>query len=479
MTLKNTILGNLRWMLFAKLGCQLVTWISTLFVMRILRPEDYGLIAMATILVSLLTMINEMGLGSALVQAEEITEYKTRQCFGLIILVNVGSYIALCALAPVAAWFFQEEKLTIMIPVIGIQFLIQIFLVIPSALLDRSLRFRERAIYEITTSIIGAIASLLMAVAGLGVWAIIFGNLCMATLYVVALNLKFPFVHRPVFRLAGIYDIAKYGFLTVLNRLLWYFYSQADALLVGRLLGSTVLGFYSVGVQIASLPLIKVSSIFNQLALAGFSSMRSDQKRIGEGVIVIARVASFISVPIFWGIASVASEFVHLILGDKWEPAILPLQCIALILPLRVLSIALAQAVNAVGRPDMNVVNLAVACVVMPAAFAIGIHYWGLKGVCLAWIITYPAWIFYALQQGLPKLGLDTWHYLKNIAPPYLIGAIMFMIIWLARDFLPFDHWAKFFFLILIGSITYPVLIWVFAKEYAVRAISDLRRDEA
>ena len=90
MTLKNIILDNLRWLLFAKLGSQLITWISTLFVMRILRPEDYGLLAMAMILVSLLTMINEMGLGQAIVQAERIDEYRIRQCFGLITLVNLS-----------------------------------------------------------------------------------------------------------------------------------------------------------------------------------------------------------------------------------------------------------------------------------------------------------------------------------------------------------------------------------------------------
>lgn len=477
MTLKNVILDNLRWLLFAKLGSQLITWISTLYVMRILRPEDYGLLAMAMILVSLLTMINEMGLGQAIVQAEKIDEYKIRQCFGLITLVNSGSYFLLCALTPFVAWYFDEEKLFTLLPVIGIQFLIQIFLVIPSALLDRELRFREKSIFEFSTSIAGAIATLMMALAGFGVWAIVLGNLAAATIYVILINWRFPFAHTPVFRFTGIYSIARFGFFTILNRILWYFYSQVDTLFVGRLLGATMLGYYSVGVQIASLPLIKVSGIFNQLALAGFSSMRNDQKRIGEGVLSVACVSSFVSVPLFWGISSVASDFVILVLGVEWEPAILPLRCIALVLPLRVLSIALAQSVNAVGRPDLNVVNLAVACIVLPLAFFIGIHFWGLQGVCIAWVVVYPAWFFFVLRQGLPKLLLGTKCYLKNIAPPYMFGALMFINVSLAREFLPFGQWLKFFLLVLIGAISYSALIWFFAREYTVTAISAFRRD--
>lgn len=477
MTLKNAVLGNLRWMLFAKLGSQIIAWGSTLLVMRILRPEDYGLIAMAAILVSLMTMINEMGLGQAIIQADQIDEYAIRQCFGLVILVNSASYVILCALAPLVAWFFQEEKLSIIIPVIGIQFLIQIFMVVPSALLDRTLRFRERSVYEVAVAIAGAGATLLMAFQGLGVWAIIFGNLLMAAMLTFLINWRFPFAHYPVFNFKGLSAIARYGFFTVLNRLLWYFYSQADTLMVGRLLGKSVLGFYSVGIQIASLPLVKVSGIFNQLALAAFSQIKNDRERIAESVILVARAASFFAVPVFWGIASIASDLVKLVLGSDWEPAVVPLQCIALILPVRVLSIAIAQAVNAVGRPDLNVINLAVACLVMPAAFAVGIFFWGLNGVCYAWILAYPAWFLYVLRQGLPKLNLSLFVYVKSTSLPYLFGALMFMVVFVSRDLLPFNQLVRLIFLVALGAMFYALVFFVFARKYAVEAMSTLRMD--
>lgn len=478
MTLKNKILGNLRWMLLAKFSCQTISWISTLLVMRILQPEDYGLIAMAAVLVSLMTMINEMGLGQAIIQADNLTETKIRQCFGLVVLVNSASYVVLCLLAPVMAWFFGEEKLSLVIPVIGLQFLIQIFLVIPNALLDKNLRFRERSIYEIGTSITGTLATLLMAYSGFGIWSIILGTLGTAAWYTALINWKFPFPHPPTFRFGGIGDIAKFGLMTVLSRVLWFIYSQADTLLVGRLLGKTVLGFYSVGVQIATLPLVKISGIFNQLAMAGFSQIKNDAQRIRDSVILVARVASFLSVPVFWGIAAVAGDFVELFLGSTWVPAILPLQSIAIMLPVRVLSIALSQAVNAVGRPELNVINLAIACIVMPLAFMVGIHYWGLPGICYAWVLVYPVWFVYVLRQGLPTVSLKVREYFGNIAPPYLFGAVMLGIVLVARNLVPFESWQRLVILIAIGAATYGSLFWIFAKNYSIQVITAFRKDK-
>lgn len=477
MSLKNKILVNLQWMLLAKFSCQAISWVSTLLVMRILHPDDYGLIAMAAVLVNLMAMVNEMGIGQAIVQADNLTENKIRQCYGIVILINLFSYILLCLLSPVMVWFFGEEKLSLVIPVIGLQFLMQIFLVIPNALLDKKLIFRERAIYEVGASVTGTLLTLLMAYCGLGVWSIIIGNLWVVAFCAILINYKFPFRHLPSFKFVDIGDIAKFGLMAVLGRILWFFYSQADTLLVGRFLGKAALGFYSVGVQIATLPLVKISGIFSQLAMAGFSRIKNDVQRIRDSVILVARVSSFFSVPIFWGISAVSSDFVGVVLGEAWNQAIFPLQCIAIMLPFRVLSIAISQAVNAVGRPELNVVNLFVACVVMPLAFVVAMHYWGLAGVCYAWLVIYPLWFIYVLFQCLPLFDIKVGEYFRNIAPSFIFGALMFLIVVGARSFVPFDGFQKLVLLVFIGAGTYVALFLIFAKNYSSQVICAVRKD--
>ncbi len=465
-------------MIGAKLIIQLVNWTSTLYVMRILEPSDYGLIAMAMVLVSLLSMINEMGLGQALVQADEIDDYKVRQCFGLVILVNSSAYLLLCALAPITSLIFKSNELSTLIPVIGLQFIVQIFIIIPTALLDRNLLFRERSIFEIAASISGVIVTLGMAIYGFGVWAIVLGNLATTSLYVLFVNLKFPFPHLPVFEFKGIFGIAKYGFLTVLNRILWYIYSQADTFVVARLLGVTALGYYSVGVQIASLPLAKISGIFNQLGLAGYSSIKRNRAAMSEGVVSVARTASFLSFPVFWGMSAVASEFIVLVLGPNWKAAIVPLQFIAAILPFRVLSIALSQAVNAAGRPDLNVTNLTVACILMPLSFCTGGYFYGLEGICFAWIAAYPFWFLYTLRQGLPLLNVHIKKYIKTIFPPFLFSLAMTFSISMVRGFIPSNSWPSMFILVLTGAVVYASLAWFTSREYTVKALAALRMNQ-
>ncbi|WP_336511698.1 oligosaccharide flippase family protein [Candidatus Accumulibacter phosphatis] len=117
-----------------------------------------------------------------------------------------------------------------------------------------------------------------------------------------------------------------------------FFYSQADMFVAGKLLGKEALGFYSVAMHLASLPVQKVSGILNQVAFPAFSKIQNDSATVKLHVLKSVRILSFLSFPVLWGISSIAPEIVQLLLGPKWEPAILPLQILPMIMPLRMIS---------------------------------------------------------------------------------------------------------------------------------------------
>ncbi len=476
MDLKNSVLTSLRWTVSAKLIGQIISWISTFLIIRLLQPDDYGLMAMSMILISFFSMINEMGLGQAIVQAQEINQHQLRQCFGLVILVNLVTVLLLCLSSPAAAFYFNEDRLSTFIPVLSIQFLIQIFIIIPSSLLEREMDFRYKSIVEISSSIFGTLATLLMAFLGAGIWSIILGNLLSQILCAFGINIRRPFFLTPSFHFRNIGKIVNYGFMTVLNRLLWFVYSQADVFIVGRLLGKTVLGYYSVGFQLASLPLIKMSAVFNQIGLAAFSRIQNERNLIGYYSIIVARIVSFTMVPIFFGIASIADEVVLLVLGDHWQTSAQAVQFIAFIFPLRSLSLPLAQAINAKGQPRLNVINLFVACLIMPASFIIGAYFWKLQGVCYAWIITYPIWFIYVLNQCLPELGLKVTEYLKEVSPPFIVGLIMFLSIYMIKQMdWSISLYLQLTLLIISGIIIYTTLSFIFLRKHIQNVLSSLK----
>ena len=142
MTFSTRIRSGFAWTTGSRILSQFVAWVVTIFVIRILSPTDYGLLAMATVLISFLGLFSELGLGSAIVQAGEHDVQTLRKIYGIVLLVHGAIFGILYVIAPFVASYFSEERLTFLIRVMGLHFLIVAQGVIPNAMLQRDLEFK-------------------------------------------------------------------------------------------------------------------------------------------------------------------------------------------------------------------------------------------------------------------------------------------------------------------------------------------------
>ena len=188
-------------------------------------------------------------------------------------------------------------------------------------------------------------------------------------------------------------------------RTLYFIYSQADVFIGGRIFGKDLLGFYSIALHLASLPVQKISSIVNQIAFPAFAEAQHDARAVTWHMLKGIRLLSFLSFPVLWGISSIAPEIVAVLLGSKWESAIVPLQVLPLVMPVTILSPFLNTAFQGIGKSYIVLRNAMTACVILPAAFWIGAH-WGLLGMSLAWLIGFPLVFYLNLRRMLPLVGL-------------------------------------------------------------------------
>lgn len=477
MSVKNSVLSSLRWTLFAKFGSQVVSWACTLVVMRLLHPDDYGLNAMAVAIIALCIMVNEMGLGQAIVQAKEIGERELRQALGLVVIINTSLFIALCLLAPVIAGFFAEPRLKTLIPALAAQFLILIFFVIPNARLERDMQFRYKSINEVIATLTGSLVTLGLAWFDYGVWSLVIGNLATLSVRTICLNTQRPFWHLPSFQFAGFGHFVRFGGYTTLNRVLWYLYSQADVFIIGKLLGKTELGYYSVGMQLASLPLQKVAAILNQVGHAAYSRLQEERELVAQYVFKAGRLMSFVSFPVFWGLSAVTPELVTLVGGDKWLPAILPMRLLALVFPIRALNLTLSPVVSGLGRPEVTARTLFVAMLVMPLGFYVGARLDGLRGVCIAWLLIFPLWSLLSMRMSLQLIGLSLRAFLKVAFWPALFAGVMLGLVELARLGLDGQHLiTRLLVLVVTGALSYGGAMWLLRNRECRELMGYLRR---
>ncbi len=476
MSLREQVISGLKWTASARLLGQLATWAITIVVMRLLTPADYGLLALATLFVGFLSLVSEIGLQDAVVQTKDLSTEELRSVFGAVILVNVvvAATIALL-LAPLAATFFSEPRLREVMQVLSLQFLISSLIVIPTAMLERKLAYRGRSVGQVAATLIGSLTTLALAYSGAGVWALVGGSLCKALVEAVILNSISPFLELPAFAFSTVRHLIGYGLKVALTRLMWFVYSQADTFIIGKVLGQSPLGLYSVGMHLASLPAQRVSQVVNQMAFPAFSQARRERGDIRDHLLLAVRTLSFFAFPVFWGIGSIAGEIVDVFLGPKWTGAITPLALLALIMPLRILSPITHAALQAVGQAGVSLRNTLLACVVMPIAFLIGCQF-GLTGVALGWVCAFPVVTLINLIRSLPWLGTTLGQYLLAMGMASGPGVIMYVVVTLTRRALNARPLPSLIVSITVGAAVYAAATYLANRKGAYEVLRLVRK---
>ncbi|QBE63587.1 lipopolysaccharide biosynthesis protein [Pseudoduganella lutea] len=424
MSLKKDVLHGLKWVAGAKFASQIISWVITIIVMRMLVPADYGLMAMASVFLAWCAMFVEMGLAPALVQAKEVSTQKLRQAFGLFMVVNFTVMLLLVACAPLAERFFAEPNLANLIRLMSLQFVLAPFGLVSEVILQRGLNFRARSLLDLSQSVLTAFVTLALAWWGMGVWSLALGILVAAVYRTVAVNIVAPFPHMPLFSWHGMRELFTFGGKISASRFLWFFFTQADTVIIGRTLGGEILGVYSVALHLASLPVQRVSGILNQVAFPALARYQNDRAAIGRQLLKAFELVSLVAFPILWGMAATASDIVLVFLGKHWEEAILPLRVLALIMPFRTVVQFLPAVTDAVGRPGIALQNGIVACTLMPIAFYAGTH-WGIFGVAMAWALVYPVVLLINMHRMLGVIGLTMGEVALRMLPAMLSGAAM------------------------------------------------------
>jgi teichuronic acid exporter len=434
--LMDSVSSGLRWATFSRLLTQILTWASTLLVVRLLAPTDYGLAAMATMLAGYLTMWNELGLSITLIQRRTTDEPTLRAVFGLLLAIG-GVLCLITALAsPLIATAFGDRRITPLACVISLSFLVMPFAIIPQARLSMDMNIRALSLVGLVSALAGAAVTLSLAWAGAGAYALVLGTLAIAVVRAVALNSVAPFLRRPRWQPRELLHMASYSMNVMLSRTIWYWYSEADILIVGRTLGASLLGIYSLGRQLAMMPMDRVGEIANMVALPAYASVGRELARVRDAYVRSIRLVSTIAFPLFWGLSMVAFDLIKALLGPQWLAAIPVLQVLCIVMPLRTIGSLTSAPLQAVGRADTSLKFVAMPALLVPLCLLIGSH-WQLQGVAIAWVVAYPiAWCAGTIVAR-SALNVTLGDVLKPMLAPAASAAAMVLLVGKGQQLLP------------------------------------------
>ena len=390
MQTRDRFLHGLKWSAIGKLLSQLLSWGATIMVMRLLKTEDYGLMAMTMMVITLLSNFNEFGFGSALVRGETLDRRVCGAVFGAMLLVATALNLLLWLGAQPLSAFFDEPRLAELLKPAGLIFLISALSTVPESVLRREMNFKAVAYADVASVVATSVASLSLAFAGHGVWALLLGNLIGALVRTLLLHVQSHTRVWPNADFQALRALMRYGTNLTASRFTWWFMSQVDVLIGAKLLSTAALGVYSVALTLAQLPLQKSMQVVNQVAFSAIAKLKNSGEPVQQELLSGLRSLNLIALPCCVLLALLAHPLVLLVNGKQWVEAAPALQLIALAVPIRLCSAILATALIATGHAGADFKNTLSGALVMPVAFALGGQLWGANGLAAAWTVGVP-----------------------------------------------------------------------------------------
>jgi O-antigen/teichoic acid export membrane protein len=310
--------SSIKWSALKIIVPKLINPLVTIALARILAPESFGMIATAMIVISFSQMFWEAGLSRALIQTDEPVLRVANVVFWSNLILGILVYAIIFLMSPLLSVYFNSPQIILVIRVLSIQIVIMSFTTVQEALFTRDLDFRPLFLASTASSILSGLVSIILAVYGLNVWALVLGTLLGSLVNLLLLWVRSSW--RPTAQvdwpLAP--KLFRFGFWIVGLSLMGWFINWFDSLLVGRYLGVADLGIYRTGVTMISMLFSLVVAPISAVLFPSFSRLQNDKIKIAKYFHDVNKIIISLVVPVGVGLFLVSNELVLLLLGEKW-----------------------------------------------------------------------------------------------------------------------------------------------------------------
>jgi O-antigen/teichoic acid export membrane protein len=453
------------WTGIAKGGSQLLSWLVTFVVARLLTPEDYGILGLATVFLGIVTLLSEFGIGITIVTLRDLDRDQIAQINTVAVLLGTAGFLACCAGAIPLGWFFQSGPLPLVVLVLGTTFPISGFKVVPNALLQKNLRFKLLAGLEGVNTVIMSVSNITLAYLGFRYWTLVLGGI-LSVLITTALTVayqphSFRWPKRNTLRTALTFTRHQ-----ISGNLLWYGYSQADVVIVGRRLGTAHLGVYSLALSLAGSIPEKFTTLLTRVTPAYFSVAQNEPAVLKRFLLRLTEIISVVTFPALIGLALVADDFVRLALGAKWLEVVGPLRLLAIYSVINATSQLPPRVLTVRGQTRFLMWVGVVLAIVLPTSFLVGSR-WGPTGVAAAWVIVFPLTRIPILRRVAASIDMSAKEYLGAFWPATSSSIAMTLGVLVVRALLPtaMPLGIRLLLEVLCGALVYSGVIFTCHRQ--------------
>ena len=350
---RNSVLSNFIWRFAERCGAQLVTFIVSIVLARILAPEDYGQIALITVFTTIMQVFADSGLGLALIQKKDADDLDFSSVFYFNFVICIILYLIMFVSAPFIADFYKDSSLVSIVRVIGLTLIISGVKGVQQSYVSRHMLFKRFFFSTLGGTIFSAVLGIIMAYAGFGVWAIVFQQLSNNAIDTLILWITVKW--RPIkkFSWSRLKNLLSFGWKMLASSLLDTVYNNLRNMIIGKLYTSADLAFYNQGDKFPKLIVTNINTSIDSVLLPTMSNEQDNHVRVKDMTRRAIKISTYIMAPLMIGLAFCAKPIVQIVLTDKWLPCVPYLQIFCISYLFWPIHTANLNAIKAMGRSDL------------------------------------------------------------------------------------------------------------------------------
>lgn len=460
---RKKVITNVLWGFGERVCAQLVSFVVSIIIARILSPKDYGTIALVVVFLDILQIFVDSGLGNALIQKKDADDIDFSTVFLFNIFFCIILYLCIFYLSPLIANFYNNEQLTKIIRVLSISILISGIKNIQYSYVSKNLIFRKFFFATIIGTIIAAVVGIVMAYRGYGVWALVAQQLTNNLIDTIVLWFTVKWRPKLVFSITRLKQLYSYGWKIFVTALINCIYNKLREILIGKIYSSEDLAYYNKGNSLAYLIVINVDGSISNVILPAMSNVQDELENIRRLMTKLLEITTYILVPCLIGVAAIANNLIKVLLTEKWINCVPFLQVFCISFIFYPFYTANLSAVKAIGKSDvflkLEILKKIIGFIILIISVKFGPFV-----MALTFLFERIIEVFIDSFPSKKLLGFSIFKQIKCVYSNYIISTIMGICVFLIGN-ININVVFMLFLQIIAGIILYVLLSILFKNK--------------
>jgi teichuronic acid exporter len=459
-TLKDKAIKGVVWSAIERFGNQGIQFFIGLILARLLMPEDYGLIGMLLVFISIAQVFVEGGFSAALIRKSDATTKDYSTVFWFNLVASFIFYLVIFFCSPLIADFYKEPLLVPLAKVIGLNIIISAIGTIQKTILTKRLDFKSQAKINISSIVVSGLIGVIVAWQGYGVWSLVIQNLSRNVFMNAGFWIHSHWRPQPVFSKSSFKELFGFGSKLLASGIINAISENLYTIIIGKLYNAKSLGFYTRANQFQKLP---VSSIYGAIGVVTYpvlAELKDDKVKLREAYRSMIRMVAFVLFPVMTILGAVAEPMIRILLTDKWLPSVPLLQILCIVGALYPLHAINLDILKVKGRSDLFL-RLEVIKQVLNVGMILICYRWGVNG--LVWGLVGLNVVCYYLNSFYSKaiIGYGIRDQAADLGFMGLLSGLMLLLLVFVLHMVH-NEMLLLFLIPLLGIASYIFLAYVF-----------------